>query len=98
MALLFLLGAPFATTDAFFSTARAFFPTVRVVSSAARAFSSATCALLHDARAALRDALASHKLVISAEDEARIDPCTDLGALQRWHRQALEALGRASLA
>ena len=46
---------------------------------------------LVDARAALRDVLAGRKLVIGAEDEARIDACADLSALQRWLRQAVVA-------
>lgn len=46
---------------------------------------------LVDARAALRDVLVRRELVISAEDERRIEACTDLAALQRWHRQAVDA-------
>jgi hypothetical protein len=55
---------------------------------------------LHQARAMLRRVLARRGLVPSADDEARIDACTSLAALEHWHDEAVvassvaEALGR----
>ena len=55
---------------------------------------------LHQARADLRRVLARRGLVPSADDEARIDSCTTLATLERWHDEAVvassvaEALGR----
>jgi len=46
---------------------------------------------LADARGALRHVFARRGLAIRAEDEARIDACTDLATLQRWHDEAITA-------
>jgi hypothetical protein len=40
---------------------------------------------LTQARVAVRRVLAARKLVPSPTDEARLDACTDLAALERWH-------------
>ena len=48
-------------------------------------------ARVDEARSALRRVLARRKLALSAEEEARIDACTDLATLERWHDQAVEA-------
>lgn len=48
-------------------------------------------ALLTEARAALREVLACRQLAVSQDDEARIEACTDLAVLKRWHRQAITA-------
>jgi hypothetical protein len=48
-----------------------------------------------DARSALRRVLARRKLALSAADEARINACTDLPTLERWHEQAVEAQSAA---
>jgi hypothetical protein len=42
-------------------------------------------------RATLRRVLALRKLGLNADGEARIDACTDLATLQRWHDQAVLA-------
>jgi hypothetical protein len=44
-----------------------------------------------EARATLRRVLTLRKLRINADGEARIDACTDLATLQRWHDQAVLA-------
>lgn len=46
---------------------------------------------LVQARAAVRRVLAVRNLAPSAVDEARIDDCTDLAMLERWHAQAIIA-------
>jgi hypothetical protein len=46
---------------------------------------------LEEERATLRRVLALRKLGLKAEGEARIDACTDLATLQRWHDQAVLA-------
>jgi len=46
---------------------------------------------LTEARAALRRVLASRKLTPSKDDGARIDACTDLATLERWHDRAITA-------
>ncbi|MFT3771140.1 MAG: hypothetical protein QM820_37470 [Minicystis sp.] len=46
---------------------------------------------IQEARSALRRVLRARKLALGAEDEARIDACTDLGALERWLEQAVVA-------
>jgi hypothetical protein len=46
---------------------------------------------LDDARSSLRDILTVRGLVLSADDEARVDACTDLDTLRRWRRQAVVA-------
>lgn len=42
-------------------------------------------------RTALRLVLACRQLVLSQDDEARIEACTELDTLHRWHRQAVTA-------
>jgi hypothetical protein len=42
-------------------------------------------------RSALRRVLKLRNLLLGAEDEAKIDTCTDLDTLQRWHDQAVVA-------
>jgi len=42
-------------------------------------------------RAALRRVLARRKLPVSADEQARIDACTDPATLLRWHDQAVDA-------
>ena len=44
-----------------------------------------------EARKALRRVLGLRKLSTGPEDEARIDACTDLPTLERWHDQAVTA-------
>ncbi len=46
---------------------------------------------LLEARDLVRRILTHRKLVVSAEDEARITACADLATLQRWHDQAIYA-------
>jgi hypothetical protein len=46
---------------------------------------------LEEERATLRRVLALRKLGLKADGEARIDACTDLATLQRWHDQAVLA-------
>lgn len=46
---------------------------------------------LEEERATLRRVLALRKLGLKADGEARIDACTDLAMLQRWHDQAVLA-------
>jgi hypothetical protein len=46
---------------------------------------------LTEARAALRRVLASRQLTPSKDDDARIDACTDLATLERWHDRAITA-------
>ncbi|HEX2690554.1 MAG TPA: hypothetical protein VHN14_28255 [Kofleriaceae bacterium] len=46
---------------------------------------------LVEERATLRRVLALRKLGLTADGEARIDACTDLATLQRWHDQAVFA-------
>jgi hypothetical protein len=48
-----------------------------------------------EARSALRRVLSHRKLALSAEEEARIDACGDLEALERWHEQSLDASSAA---
>lgn len=50
---------------------------------------------LRDARTALREVLGARGLPLTPEDEARIDACSDLGALRRWLRQAVTAASAA---
>jgi len=46
---------------------------------------------LERARSAVRRVLDHRKLTLSAEDEARLGACTDLGMLDRWLEQAVDA-------
>lgn len=46
---------------------------------------------LAEARDALRRVLALRKLAPNSDDEARIEACTDLATLHRWHDQAIDA-------
>jgi hypothetical protein len=46
---------------------------------------------LTEARAALRRVLAGRTLTPSQDDDARIDACTDLVTLERWHDRAITA-------
>lgn len=46
-------------------------------------------------RSALRRVLALRGLTLSADDDARIDACTDLDTLRRWHDQAVVAASTA---
>ena len=46
---------------------------------------------LTEARDALRDVLAQRQLTASADEDARIEACTDLPTLKRWLRQAVTA-------
>jgi hypothetical protein len=46
---------------------------------------------LIEARTALRRVLALRKLPLSVEDGARIEACTDIATLERWHDQAVVA-------
>jgi len=46
---------------------------------------------LAGARAALRRVLARRQLTLSKDDDARIEGCTDLAKLERWHDQAVTA-------
>ena len=50
---------------------------------------------LGDARSVLRRVLALRGLATTAEDEARIDACTDLATLKRWHDAAVTAADAA---
>jgi hypothetical protein len=47
---------------------------------------------LTEARAALRRVLARRQLTPSMDDDARIEACTDLAILERWHDRAVTAL------
>jgi hypothetical protein len=44
---------------------------------------------LEEARSSLRHVLALRRLVLSAEEDKRIDACGDLDTLRRWHDQAI---------
>jgi hypothetical protein len=44
------------------------------------------------ARTALRRVLARRQLLLTAGDDARIEACTDVATLERWHDQAVTAL------
>ncbi len=46
---------------------------------------------LDEARAALRSVLAVRQLTPGQEEAARIEACTDLATLKRWHIQAVTA-------
>jgi len=46
---------------------------------------------LTEARAALRRVLASRQLTPSQDDDARIEACTNLETLERWHVRAITA-------
>jgi hypothetical protein len=46
---------------------------------------------LSQARAALRRVLVRRRLASSKDDDARIDACTDVATLERWHEQAFAA-------
>lgn len=50
---------------------------------------------LSEARAALRRVLARRQLTLSKDDDARIEACTDLTALERWLDQAVTARSSA---
>lgn len=50
---------------------------------------------LLEARSALRRVLARRGLALRAEDDARIDACTDLATLERWLDQAIDAASAA---
>jgi len=47
---------------------------------------------LTEARAALRRVIARRQLSPSKDDDARIEACTDLATLERWHDQAVTAV------
>jgi hypothetical protein len=46
---------------------------------------------LLEARSALRRVLARRGLIVRPEDDARVDACTDLAMLERWHDEAVVA-------
>jgi hypothetical protein len=48
-------------------------------------------AQIQEARAVLRDVLAVRGLTLGADDEVRINACTDHDTLRRWHKQAVVA-------
>jgi hypothetical protein len=50
---------------------------------------------LEEARKVLRRVLKLRGLVLGADDEARVEACTDLGTIERWHDQALSAASAA---
>ena len=50
---------------------------------------------LEEARSSLRHVLSLRRLVLPAEDEKRIDACSDLDTLHRWHDQAIVAASAA---
>jgi hypothetical protein len=50
---------------------------------------------LTEARAALRRVLARRQLTPSKQDDARIEACTELATLERWHDQAVTAVSVA---
>jgi hypothetical protein len=52
---------------------------------------------LTEARAALRRVLALRQLTPSPDDELRIEACTDLAALERWHDHAVTAASIAGV-
>jgi hypothetical protein len=52
-------------------------------------------ALPDDARVALRRVLAVRALAPSPTDESRIDACTNIATLERWHDRALVAQSAA---
>jgi hypothetical protein len=47
---------------------------------------------LAEARAALRRVLARRQLLLSQDEETRIDACSDVATLERWHDQAVTAV------
>jgi hypothetical protein len=50
---------------------------------------------LEEARSSLRRVLARRRLLLTAEDGARIDACTELATLERWVEQAVDAASTA---
>jgi hypothetical protein len=52
---------------------------------------------LEEARSSLRHVLALRRLALSAEQEARIDACSDLDTLRRWLDQAVVVAGAAAV-
>jgi hypothetical protein len=52
---------------------------------------------LEEARYGLRRVLALRRLALSAEDEARVEACTDLDTVRRWHGQAVFAAGASDV-
>jgi hypothetical protein len=52
---------------------------------------------LTQARAALRRVLAGRQLTPSEDDDARIEACTDLATLERWHDRAINATSVADV-
>jgi len=48
-----------------------------------------------EARAALQRVLSRRKLALSADDQARIDTCSELATLERWLDQAVDAVSAA---
>jgi len=51
---------------------------------------------VREARAALRRGLARRKLVLSPAEDERIERCTNLTTLERWHEQAIDAKSATS--
>jgi len=47
---------------------------------------------LIEARVVLRRVLARRQLTPSQEDDARIEACTDVATLERWHDRAITAV------
>ena len=52
---------------------------------------------LTEARAALRRVLVGRQLTPSQDDDARIDACTDLATLERWHDRSITAASVADV-
>jgi hypothetical protein len=52
---------------------------------------------LTEARASLRRVLARRQLTPSKDDDARIEACTDLATLERWHDRAVTAISVADV-
>jgi len=48
-----------------------------------------------EARSALRRVLSHRKLALSAEEQARIEACSDLATLERWFEKAMDASSAA---
>lgn len=48
-------------------------------------------AALRDVRASLREVLAQRQILVTSDEDARVERCTDRGTLLRWMRQAATA-------
>lgn len=50
---------------------------------------------LQEARTAVREVLEARGMVLGPQEQARVDACTDLDILRRWHKRAIVAANAA---